>query len=85
MDDKTMTFSLGSDREREIREILITVYGALKEPDRRLHPVGGSYLHHNPQQRAQPDPENRPRSAAANSGQILSDPLTCKERSAVNG
>ena len=31
MDDKTMTLSLGSDREREIREILITVYGALKE------------------------------------------------------
>lgn len=31
MDDKTMTFSLGADREQEIRQILITVYGALKE------------------------------------------------------
>ena len=29
--DRTMTFSLGSDREREIREILLTVYNALKE------------------------------------------------------
>lgn len=31
MDDRTMTFTLGSDREREIREILINVYNALKE------------------------------------------------------
>ncbi len=29
--DKTMTFSLGSDREREIRIIVQTVYDALKE------------------------------------------------------
>lgn len=29
--DKTMTFSLGSDREREIRLIMQTVYDALKE------------------------------------------------------
>jgi uncharacterized protein (UPF0297 family) len=29
--DRTMTFSLGSDRDREIREILLTVYNALKE------------------------------------------------------
>ena len=29
--DRTMTFSLGNDREREIREILLTVYNALKE------------------------------------------------------
>lgn len=31
MIDKTMTFSLGTDRDREIREILLTVYNALKE------------------------------------------------------
>ena len=31
MHDKTMTFSIGSDRDREIREILLTVYNALKE------------------------------------------------------
>ena len=31
MNDKTMTFSLGGDREREIREILQTVYNALTE------------------------------------------------------
>ena len=31
MNDKTMTFSLEGDREREIREILLTVYNALKE------------------------------------------------------
>ena len=31
MNSKTMTFTLGNDKEREIREILITVYGALKE------------------------------------------------------
>lgn len=31
MQDKTMTFSLGDDREREIRSILVTVYNALKE------------------------------------------------------
>lgn len=31
MNDKTMTFSLGNDREREIREILQTVYNALTE------------------------------------------------------
>ncbi len=31
MQDKTMTFSLGDDREREIRSVLVTVYNALKE------------------------------------------------------
>lgn len=31
MYDKTMTFSLGDEHEREIRSILTTVYGALKE------------------------------------------------------
>lgn len=31
MQDKTLTFSLGDDREREIRSILVTVYNALKE------------------------------------------------------
>ena len=29
--DKTMTFSLGSDREESIKQILTTVYDALKE------------------------------------------------------
>ncbi|MBO5231356.1 MAG: IreB family regulatory phosphoprotein [Clostridia bacterium] len=29
--DRTMTFSLGKDREKEIREILLTVYKALEE------------------------------------------------------
>ena len=29
--DKTMTFSIGNDRDREIREILLTVYQALVE------------------------------------------------------
>ena len=29
--DRTMTFSLGNDRDREIRELLLTVYNALKE------------------------------------------------------
>ncbi len=29
--DKTMTFSIGSDREQEIRLIVQTVYDALKE------------------------------------------------------
>jgi len=31
MYDKTMTFSVHDDREREMRETLLTVYGALKE------------------------------------------------------
>lgn len=31
MFDKTMTFSVGDERDREIRTILDTVYGALKE------------------------------------------------------
>ncbi len=31
MQDKTLTFSLGDDREREIRSVLVTVYNALKE------------------------------------------------------
>ena len=31
MNDKTMTFSIENDREREIREILLTVYNALQE------------------------------------------------------
>lgn len=30
-DDKTMQFSIGDDREQEIRYIVITVYNALKE------------------------------------------------------
>ncbi len=31
MYDKTMTFSVSDDKEREMRETLLTVYGALKE------------------------------------------------------
>ena len=31
MFDKTMTFSVGDERDREIRSILNTVYNALKE------------------------------------------------------
>lgn len=31
MNDKTMTFSLGNEQEREIRQILLSVYNALKE------------------------------------------------------
>ena len=31
MFDKTMTFSVGDERDREIRTVLDTVYGALKE------------------------------------------------------
>ena len=29
--DRTQTFSLGTDQEQEIRNILLTVYDALKE------------------------------------------------------
>lgn len=31
MNDKTMTFSLGNEQEREIHEIMFIVYNALKE------------------------------------------------------
>ena len=31
MNDKTMTFSLGTEQEREIHEIIFQVYNALKE------------------------------------------------------
>ncbi len=31
MNDKTMTFSLGNEEEREIHEIMFQVYNALKE------------------------------------------------------
>ena len=31
MTDQTITFSLGNDREKEIRQILLEVYNALKE------------------------------------------------------
>ena len=31
MNDKTMTFSLGNEQEREIHEIMFQVYNALKE------------------------------------------------------
>ena len=31
MNDKTMPFSIGSEQEREIREIMCLVYSALKE------------------------------------------------------
>ncbi len=31
MNDKTMTFSLGTEHEREIHEIMFQVYNALKE------------------------------------------------------
>ncbi|CAB1247874.1 MAG: IreB family regulatory phosphoprotein [Clostridiales bacterium] len=29
--DKTMTFSIGSDREQDIRQVLTAVYSAMKE------------------------------------------------------
>lgn len=35
--DRTMTFSLGNEREREIREIMLTVYTALK--DKGYNPI----------------------------------------------
>mgnify|MGYP003439392325 FL=1 len=35
--DRTMTFSLGNEREREIREIMLTVYSALK--DKGYNPI----------------------------------------------
>jgi len=31
MNDQTMTFSLGNDKEREIRQILTSVYNSLQE------------------------------------------------------
>ncbi len=31
MNDRTMTFSIGTDREREIRQILQSVYNSLQE------------------------------------------------------
>lgn len=31
MHDKTMTFSLGGEQERQMREILVTVFEALRE------------------------------------------------------
>jgi len=31
MNDRTMTFSIGNDREREIRQILQSVYNSLQE------------------------------------------------------
>mgnify|MGYP002550757992 CR=1 FL=1 len=31
MNENTITFSLGNDKEQEIRQILLTVYSALKE------------------------------------------------------
>ena len=31
MHDQTMTFSLGGDREKEMKQILMSVYDALKE------------------------------------------------------
>ena len=31
MQDKTMTFSLGEDKEQEMKQILTTVYDALRE------------------------------------------------------
>ena len=31
MNDQTMTFSIGNDREREVREIITTAYNALQE------------------------------------------------------
>lgn len=31
MNDQTMTFSIDNDREREVREIITTVYNALRE------------------------------------------------------
>ena len=37
MYDKTMTFSVNDDKEREMRETLLTVYNALKE--KRYNPV----------------------------------------------
>ena len=35
--DRTMTFSLGNEREREFREIMLTVYTALK--DKGYNPI----------------------------------------------
>ena len=37
MNDRTMTFSIGNDKEREIRQILQAVYNALQE--KGYHPI----------------------------------------------
>ena len=63
MYDKTMTFSVNDDKEREMRETLLTVYNALKE--KGYNPVSqivGYILSEDPTyittppQRPQPDP-----------------------------
>lgn len=53
--DKTMTFSLGDDKEQEMKKILTTVYDAPAgeglqphQPDRGISAVGGSHLYHHP-------------------------------------
>ena len=35
--DKTMTFSLGEDKEQEMKQILTTVYDALREKGYNIH------------------------------------------------
>lgn len=53
-DDKTMTFSLGQNREDDIKQILTIVYDALKEkgynPTASLSAISyrGSHVYYNP-------------------------------------
>ena len=76
-DDKTMTFSLGQNREDDIKQILTIVYDALKEkgynPISQLvgYIIGGSHVYYNPQQRTQLDPPDRPRRIASGIAEIL--------------
>ena len=86
--DFTRKFDLGDQRDLEIKAILSTVYQALQEKGYNpINQIVGYILsedptyitnHNNarqPQQRPGPDPQGGPGRAAADPGEILSDPL----------
>ena len=75
--DKTMTFSLGEDKEQEMKQVLTTVYDALREKGYNpINKIVGYLLYHHLQQRPQPDPQARPGRTAARPGPLLSQSVT---------
>ena len=78
--DRTQTFSLGDDKEREMKIILTQVYDALREKGYNpINQLVGYILSEDPTYittyNTQSDPQNRPRRPVAGVGAFLPQQL----------
>jgi uncharacterized protein (UPF0297 family) len=83
MDDFTRKFNIAMEKDAELHQILSTVYQALEEKGYNpINQIVGYILsedptyYHQPHQRPDPDPQDRPGRVAASAGAEISGPVT---------